>query len=70
MTQEINLYFPFFVLFYGLIMTFVTQIPSLRQKLAETVNQELVQWFYSHRMLGLVCCFVGGLWSLQRILIS
>ena len=50
-------------------MTLVTQWPGLREKARENMNQELLQWFYGHQVLGLTCLLVGGLWSLQRVLI-
>ncbi len=69
MTHEIDLYFPYFVLVYGLIMTVVTQLPFLKKQAMENMNSELVQWFYGHRVLGMVCLAVGSLWSLQRLII-
>ena len=70
MVQEIDLYFPYLVLIYGSIMTLVTQLPQLRQKADESMSTELVQWFYGHRVLGLICLAVGGLWTLQRLALS
>ena len=69
MIQDLDHYFPFIVLFYGFIMTAVTQMPLLKQKLQEEGNHEMLQWFYSHKLLGQVCLFVGALWSLQKLLI-
>jgi hypothetical protein len=70
MIQDLDKYFPFIVLIYGMIMTIATHLPLLKQKLREGDNQELLQWFYSHQILGLVCVLVGGLWSLQRLVIT
>lgn len=70
MIHEIDLYFPYLVLVYGLFMTVATSLPALQQKAGESMNEELVQWFYGHRVLGLVCLAVGGLWTLQRVLMS
>ena len=70
MIQELDSIFPFIVFFYGAFMTLVTSLPSLRQKAENAMNQELVEWFYGHRVLGLICLFVGGLWSLQRLFIT
>ena len=69
MIQEIDFYFPFLVLFYGAFMTLVTQSDFLREKALESMDTELLQWFYGHRLLGQVCLFVGGLWVLQRMVI-
>jgi len=69
MNAELDLYFPYIVLVYGAVMTLATNLPSLTQKGAEVVNPELLNWFYSHRLLGTVCLFVGGLWSIQRAFI-
>ena len=68
MVAELDFYFPYMVLFYGSLMTLVTSLHDLREKAQESMNPEIVQWFYGHRGLGLVCLFVGGLWSLQRLL--
>lgn len=68
MYNELDFYFPYIVLIYGLLMTVLTNIPFLKQKLASTLDQEVIQWFYSHKMMGAVCLFVGGLWSFQRFL--
>lgn len=50
-------------------MTLVTHAPALQQKANESLNQDLVEWFYGHRLLGLVCLGIGGLWTLQRVFI-
>lgn len=69
MWNELDLYFPYIVLCYGIIMTLVTQMPHLMEKAQESMNQELIQWFYGHRVIGSVCLYVGGLWSLQRLFV-
>lgn len=68
MYNELDFYFPYIVLFYGSIMTLMTNIPLLKQKLARYLDQEVLQWFYSHQTMGVVCLFVGSLWSFQRFL--
>lgn len=68
MYNELDLYFPYIVLFYGSIMTLLTNIPFLKRKVAPHLDHEVVQWFYGHQMLGAVCLFVGILWSFQRFL--
>lgn len=69
MISELDFVFPFIVLFYGAFMTVATGLPVLRERANQSLNPELVQWFYGHRTLGLICLFVGGLWSLQRLLL-
>lgn len=70
MVQEIDLYFPYLVLIYGAFMSLITSLPVLKERANESLNQELVQWFYGHRALGIVCFAIGGLWSFQRLLLS
>lgn len=67
MNTQLDFYFPYFVLSYGLIMVLATGLPQLQKKAAETLDPELLQWFQSHKLLGQVCFWVGGLWSLQRL---
>ncbi len=69
MIQDLDFYFPYLVLFYGLVMTVVTHLPRLQEQAERTFNHELLQRFYSHRLLGVCCLFVGGLWSLQRLFV-
>ncbi len=68
MNATIDFYFPFIIFAYGSIMTFATHLPISRSKAEEVVHSEVLDWFYSHKILGVVCFFVGGLWSLQRLL--
>lgn len=70
MIQDIDFYFPFIVLFYGVIMSIVTSLPALRKLAEENLQSDMVAQLYSHRILGLICCTVGGLWTLQRLLIT
>ncbi len=69
MINDLDLYFPYIVLFYGAVMTLVTNLPGLREKASEQMNPEMLHWFYSHQALGTICVFVGGLWSIQRLFI-
>ncbi len=69
MIEDLDFYFPYLVLFYGAIMTLVTHLPHLQQQAERTFNHDFLQRFYGHRLLGVVCLFVGGLWSLQRLVI-
>jgi hypothetical protein len=65
--QYLDFIFPFFVLAYGALLTFVLHIPAL-EKLAETrLPQNFNQQLQAHRVLALVCLVVGAFWSLQNI---
>ena len=69
MIAELDLYFPYIVLFYGGLMTLVTNLPHLGEKASQNISPELLHWFYGHKILGTVCLFVGSLWSVQRLFI-
>lgn len=77
---QVDFFFPFFVFFYGILMIFVQEIPfftrmaqslqtqartELQMKHAEVLTQ-----ISARKTLAWTCFFVGGLWSLQNILIS
>lgn len=69
MIADLDLYFPYIVLLYGLMMTLVTNLPILGERASDTLSPELLHWFYGHKILGSVCLFVGTLWSIQRLII-
>lgn len=69
MVQELDLYFPYIVMVYGAIMTWVTHSEKLRKVADQSMSPELVHWFYGHRILGTICLLVGSLWSIQRVFI-
>ncbi|NQZ01535.1 MAG: hypothetical protein HRT45_12805 [Bdellovibrionales bacterium] len=65
--QYLDFIFPFFVLAYGALLTFVLHVPAL-ERLAETrLPQHVNQQLQAHRILAVICLIVGGLWSLQNI---
>ncbi|MEM7646486.1 MAG: hypothetical protein AAF203_06230 [Pseudomonadota bacterium] len=66
MIQELDLYFPFIILAYGLVMTIVTNSSALEEKAFANFDAQMVSWFYGHKILGVICLFIGGLWSIQR----
>lgn len=68
MLETIDLYFPFIVIFYGAVMTFICHSPYLLQIGQDKIPVRLMERFESHKTLGLICLAVGGLWSLQRVL--
>ena len=63
---QLDFYFPFVVLAYGLIVTWLTQarwaIRALNKLPAETRDR-----FLGHRVLALLCLVVGSIWSLQNL---
>lgn len=59
--------FPFFVLAYGAIMTFVLNVPKLMELAEQRFPARLLQQMQTHRVLAICCLVVGGLWSLQNI---
>lgn len=66
--KELDYFFPFIVFAYGVVITllFQTGLVSLgRGRIPEALLQQL----QSNRLLGLVCLIVGGLWSLQNLLL-
>ncbi|MCM2353888.1 MAG: hypothetical protein NDI63_09770 [Pseudobdellovibrio sp.] len=69
MVSQIDFYFPFFVFFYGLVLTFVLEIPFFL-KLAQEKMPEYHAQFERHRQLAVISLYVGGLWSLQNLWFS
>lgn len=65
--EKLDFLFPFVVLAYGALMTFVLNSEFLMKLAQKRFPQELVQQMNVHRHLGLVCLVVGGLWSLQNL---
>ena len=66
---SLDFYFPFFVFFYGVLVVFVIENPKLMQK----ARQFYPDWYKSltsHRALGYISFFVGGLWSVQNLIFS
>ncbi|MFN3696093.1 MAG: hypothetical protein ACK4VO_01530 [Pseudobdellovibrio sp.] len=69
MLAQLDFYFPFFVFFYGLMITFVLEIPYF----VELARKEMPYYhtqFEKHRKLAFLSVFVGGLWSLQQLWFS
>lgn len=59
----IDYIFPFVVFFYGLLVLIVLEIPV--QKIMKPSFHRL----NAHKPLAWICFFVGGLWSLQNVLL-
>ena len=64
---QLDQFFPYVVFIYGLIMTAVYHSAFLMNLARDKFNPSFYQRFQSHKLLGLVCLFVGGLWSLQNL---
>ncbi|MGE4132695.1 MAG: hypothetical protein AB7F86_13715 [Bdellovibrionales bacterium] len=65
--DKLDFLFPFFVFFYGITITLVLSSP-LFMRLAETrMPPAITQQLKGHRVLGLICLFLGGFWSLQNL---
>ena len=69
MITKIDFYFPFLVFFYGLVLTFVLEIPFLL-KLAQKEMPYYYSQFEKHRKLAFLSVFIGGFWSLQNLWFS
>ncbi len=67
---QLDYYFPFVVLIYGFAMTACLNSKWFIKNLESRVPQALAAQFISHRTLGLVCLFVGALWSVQNLMLS
>lgn len=65
--QEIDFIFPFIVLAYGSMMTFVLNSPRLMELAERRFPPDLLQQMKMHRALGLVSLVIGALWSLQNL---
>lgn len=65
--KELDFIFPFIVLFYGALMTFVLNSPALMKIADQRFTPELRQQMRMHRGLALVSLVVGALWSLQNL---
>ncbi len=65
--KELDFFFPFFVLTYGVLMTFVLNSPRLMQIAEERFPAPLYEQIQMHRGLGLICLLAGGFWSLQNL---
>ena len=60
--------FPFIVFFYGLLVLIVLEVP-LFVEAQKGLSNFFVDRLKAHKPLAWICFFVGGLWSLQNLLI-
>lgn len=65
--QQLDAIFPYFVFFYGALLTFVLHNDFLTNLAKEKFPPQLVAQMNGHRALALCSLFVGGLWSLQHL---
>ncbi len=65
--KELDFIFPFIVLGYGAVMTFVLNAPKLMMLAEQKLPSEILQQMKMHRGLGIICLVVGALWSLQNL---
>jgi hypothetical protein len=65
--KELDFIFPFFVLAYGALMTFVLNSTTLMRLAEERFPPKLVTQMNVHRGLGLLSLVLGAVWSLQNL---
>lgn len=59
--------FPYVCFFYGAVMTVTLNVPALVRIADEKLPSPLAAQWKAHRVLGLICLFVGALWILQNL---
>lgn len=69
MLTKLDFYFPFLVFFYGLVVSFVLEIPALVAKARKEMPSQYANMM-SHQKLAWISLFFGGLWSLQNLWFS
>ena len=67
--QDLDFYFPFVVLTYGLIVTWLTQA-GWAQAALERLPPDVQAQFVGHRGLALLCVLVGSIWGLQNLFLG
>lgn len=65
--EQLDAFFPFFVFFYGALITFVLHVPALVEISEQRMPPQVHAQLKAHRLLAIVCLVVGGLWSLQNL---
>ncbi len=65
--QQIDFIFPFIVLGYGSLMTFVLNIRPLAELAERRLPPQLLQQMNVHRTFAVISLVIGALWSLQNI---
>ena len=67
--QELDYYFPFVVMTYGLLVTWLANV-KWAQDAMERLPVDLQEQFKGHQGLALVSLLVGSIWSLQNVLLG
>jgi hypothetical protein len=67
MIKELDTIFPYVCFAYGVLMTLVLNSPVLVALAESRLPPPLVHQWKGHRVLGLVCLWVGGFWILQNL---
>ncbi|MFK8138172.1 MAG: hypothetical protein AB8E15_07430 [Bdellovibrionales bacterium] len=67
--QTFDFFFPFFVFLYGVMVSIPLCSEKLMKIAEERLPTNLLEQFKAHRVLALVCVYIGGLWSLQNIVV-
>ncbi len=65
--HQLDYVFPFVVFGYGLLMTLILNSQFFLELAEAKLPPQLYSQFTSHRLLGVVCLVVGGLWSVQNL---
>ncbi len=65
--QELDAIFPYFVFAYGAMVSFVLSSKPLMRLAEERLPNPLLSQFTGHRVLAMVCLWVGSLWILQNL---
>ncbi|MEZ4870825.1 MAG: hypothetical protein R2827_01005 [Bdellovibrionales bacterium] len=66
----IDQYFPYFIFFYGALITIVLNIPKLVEIAEERLSEDLLKQMQGHRILAVSCLCLGFFWSLQNLWFS
>lgn len=67
--EQLDFYFPFFVFCYGLMLTIVLNWPQLIERAESVIAPQYLKQLKAHRGLSILCLWIGGLWSLQNLLL-
>jgi hypothetical protein len=65
--DKLDFIFPFVVLGYGALMTFVLNAPGLSELAEQRLPTDVYRQLIAHRSLSLVCLVIGALWTLQNL---
>ncbi len=65
--EQLDHFFPYIVFIYGVVMTLVYHSKFLMSIAENKFPPGFYKQFQSHKLLGLICLMVGGVWSLQNL---